>query len=145
MVLNVTVSAPNQSPWSGLAEKVIITSTTGQVGILSGHAAMVTTVDIGMLLIQTIENEWIPMISFSGIAVVNKDDLQILVNNYETAPTITEQVAEEELKEALENLEIAKNDNTNTLNKVFFSQQAKAASSRLIATQILNKKKVPFN
>ncbi len=50
MVLNVTVSAPNQSPWNSSANKVVITSTTGQVGILPGHAAMVTTVDIGLLL-----------------------------------------------------------------------------------------------
>jgi F-type H+-transporting ATPase subunit epsilon len=143
MGLNVTVSAPNQATWTGLAEKVIITSSTGQVGILSGHASMVTTVDIGMLLIQTPENEWIPMISFSGIAVVNKDDLQILLNNYETAPKINEQLAEEQLREALQNLENANDDNT--INKVLLSQKVKAASSRLIATQIVNKKKIPFS
>jgi F-type H+-transporting ATPase subunit epsilon len=143
MVLNVTVSAPNQSPWNALAEKVIITSTTGQIGILSGHASMVTTVDIGMLLVETVENEWIPIIAFNGIAVVNKNDLQILVNNYETAPKITEQAAEEELRKALEDLEDTKSNNK--LNKVFLSQKVKAASSRLIAIQILNKKKVPFN
>lgn len=143
MVLNVTISAPNQSPWTTLAQKVIITSTTGQIGILSGHASMVTTVDIGMLLIETLENEWIPIISFNGIGVVNKNDLQILVNNYEMTPKITEQAAEEELRKALENLEDTSNNNK--LNKVFLSQKVKAASSRLIAIQILNKKKVPFN
>ena len=143
MVLNVTVSAPNQSPWIEKANKVVITSTTGQIGILSGHAAMVTTVDIGLLLIETTENEWIPMISFSGIAVVNNDDLQILVSAYETAPKITEQSAEEELREALNSLSES-NTNTTT-DKVLLSQKVKAASSRFIATQIVNKKKVPFS
>ena len=143
MVLNVTVSAPNQSPWNSLANKVVITSTTGQVGILPGHAAMVTTVDIGLLLIETTNNEWIPLISFSGIAVVNNNDLQILVSAYETAPKITEQVAEQELREALNSL--APSNDDNTINKVLISQKVKAASSRLIATQIVNKKKVPFN
>jgi len=143
MVLNVTVSAPNQSPWNSLANKVVITSTTGQVGILPGHAAMVTTVDTGLLLIETTNNEWIPLISFNGIAVVNNNDLQILVSAYETAPKITEQVAEQELREALNSL--APSNDDNTINKVVISQKVKAASSRLIATQIVNKKKVPFN
>jgi F-type H+-transporting ATPase subunit epsilon len=143
MVLNVTVSAPNQSPWIEKANKVVITSTTGQIGILSGHAAMVTTVDIGLLLIETTENEWIPMISFSGIAVVNNDDLQILVSAYETAPKITEQTAEEELREALNTL--SESNTTSTTDKVLISQKVKAASSRFIATQIVNKKKVPFS
>jgi len=138
MVLNVTVSAPNQSPWIEKANKVVITSTTGQIGILSGHAAMVTTVDIGLLLIETTENEWIPMISFSGIAVVNNDDLQILVSAYETAPKITEQTAEEELREALNTL--SESNTTSTTDKVLISQKVKAASSRFIATQIVNKK-----
>ena len=143
MVLNVTVSAPNQSPWNSSANKVVITSTTGQVGILPGHAAMVTTVDIGLLLIETTNNEWIPLISFSCIAVVNNNDLQILVSAYETAPKITEQVAEQQLREALNSL--APSNDDNTINKVLISQKVKAASSRLIATQIVNKKKVPFN
>jgi F-type H+-transporting ATPase subunit epsilon len=143
MALNVTVSAPDQPAWTGLAEKVVITSTTGQIGILPGHAAMVTTVDIGILLIETRENEWIPMISFSGIAVVNKDDVQILVSAYEVAPKITEQIAEQELRDALNKLAEANDDNT--INKVLMSQKVKAASSRLIATQILNKKRVPFS
>ena len=143
MALNVTVSAPDQESWTGQAEKVVITSTTGQVGILPGHAAMVTTVDIGMLLIETSENEWIPMISFSGIAVVNNDYVQILLSAYEPAPRMTEEAADEQLREALNNLSTANEDDT--MNKVLMSQKVKAASSRLIATQIVNKKRVPFS
>lgn len=143
MALNVTVSAPDQESWTGQAEKVVITSTTGQVGILPGHAAMVTTVDIGMLLIETSENEWIPMISFSGIAVVNNDYVQILLSAYEPAPKMTEEAADEQLREALNNLSKANEDDT--MNKVLMSQKVKAASSRLIATQIVNKKRVPFS
>lgn len=141
MVLNVTVSAPTQLPWNKKANKVVITSTTGQIGILTGHASMVTTVDIGLLLIETIENEWIPMISFSGIAVVNNDDLQILVSAYETPPKLSQQDAEEQLRQVLNNL--AESNNSN-IDRVLISQKVKAASSRFIATQILNKKKVPF-
>jgi len=143
MALNVTVSAPDQESWTGQAEKVVITSTTGQVGILPGHAAMVTTVDIGMLLIETSENEWIPMISFSGIAVVNNDYVQILLSDYEAAPKMSEETADEQLREALSNLSQANEDDT--INKVLMSQKVKAASSRLIATQIISKKRVPFS
>lgn len=143
MVLNVTVSAPNQSPWNEKANKVVITTTTGQVGILPGHASMVTTVDIGLLLVETINNEWVPIVSFSGIAVINNDDLQILVSAYEIAPNIKEQIAEEELKQALN--ELTNSTDSNTTDKVLISQKIKASSARFIATQILNKKKVPFS
>lgn len=143
MVLNVTVSAANQIPWAETANEVIVTTTTGQIGILSGHAAMATTVDIGLLLIKTTKNEWVPLICYSGIAVVNNNDLQILVNGYETLTKTTEQNAEEELKEALNNLsEIPSN---NITDKVLISQKVKVASSKFLAMQIVNKKKVPFN
>ena len=126
MALNVTVSAPDQESWTGQAEKVVITSTTGQVGILPGHAAMVTTVDIGMLLIEINENEWMPMISFSGIAVVNNDYVQILLSAYESAPKMSEELEDEQLREALNNLSKANEDDT--MNKVLMSQKVKAAS-----------------
>jgi len=141
MVLNVTVSAPNQLTWNEKANKVIVTSTTGQIGILSGHASMVTTVDIGLLLIETVENQWIPIVSFSGIAVINNNDLQILVSAYEIKPKITEEVAEQELKEALNSFSDL---NNNTIDKVAISQKIKAASARFIALQIINKKKFHF-
>lgn len=143
MPLNVTVNAPDQETWTGEAEKVVITSTSGQLGILPGHAAMVTTVDIGMLLIEKSENEWLPMISFSGIAVVNNDYVQILLSSYEPAPQISEEMADEQLKTALNELAEAKDDLT--INQLLLSQRVKAASSRLVATQILNKKRLPFN
>lgn len=94
MALNVTVNAPDQETWTGQAEKVVITSTSGQLGILPGHAAMVTTVDVGMLLIEKTENEWLPMISFSGIAVVNNDYVQILLSSYESTLEINEETAD---------------------------------------------------
>jgi F-type H+-transporting ATPase subunit epsilon len=143
MVLNVTVSAPNQLTWTEKANKVIVTSTTGQVGILSGHAAMVTTVDIGLLLIETLDNEWVPIISFSGIAVINNNDLQILVSAYELTTNITEEIAEQQLKEALNNL-TESSTNSTTIDKVVISQRIKAASARFISLQIINKKRIPF-
>ena len=73
MRLNVTINAPDQESWTGQAEKVVLTSSTGQIGILPGHTSMVTTVDPGLILIEKSENEWLPMISFSGIAAVNND------------------------------------------------------------------------
>jgi F-type H+-transporting ATPase subunit epsilon len=143
MALNVTVNAPDQETWTGQAEKVVITSTSGQLGILPGHAAMVTTVDVGMLLIEKTENEWLPMISFSGIAVVNNDYVQILLSSYESTLEINEETADEQLKQALNALSDSQNDET--ANKVFLSQNVKAASSRLFATQIINKKRIPFS
>nr|QBS14374.1 F-type H+-transporting ATPase subunit epsilon [Vacuolaria virescens] len=143
MVLNVTISAPNQDSWIGTAEKVIITSTTGQIGMLAGHARLVTTVDIGLLLVEKTENDWDVMISFSGIAVVHNNDVQILLNAYEFAPKISEEIAEEEFQQAVRTLSQFKDDPT--INKLVLSQAVKTASSRRSAAKIFSRNIFPFS
>ena len=143
MRLNVTINAPDQESWTGQAEKVVLTSSTGQIGILPGHTSMVTTVDPGLILIEKSENEWLPMISFSGIAAVNNDFVQILLTSYEPTLEISEELADEQLKIALNELEESKD--YPTANKILLSQQAKTAAARLFGIQILTKKRLTFN
>lgn len=143
MRLNVTIHAPEQESWTGQAEKVVLTSSTGQIGILPGHTSMVTTVCPGLILIEKSENEWLPMISFCGVASVNNDFVEIILTSYEPTLEISEELADEQLKIALNELEESKDDPT--ANKILLSQQTKTAAARLFGIQILTKKRLPFN
>jgi F-type H+-transporting ATPase subunit epsilon len=49
MSLNVRVITPDQTVWDAPADEVILPSSTGQVGILSDHAPLLTALDIGVM------------------------------------------------------------------------------------------------
>lgn len=40
MTLTIRVISPDKTVWDGPADEVILPSTTGQLGVLSGHAPM---------------------------------------------------------------------------------------------------------
>ena len=42
MAISLKVLAPNKNVFEGVAEEVILPSTTGQLGILPGHISLVT-------------------------------------------------------------------------------------------------------
>ncbi|MEL6456596.1 MAG: F0F1 ATP synthase subunit epsilon, partial [Cyanobacteria bacterium J06623_5] len=52
MSLVVRVVAPDRTVWDDEAEEVILPSTTGQLGILGGHAPLLTALDTGVLRVQ---------------------------------------------------------------------------------------------
>ena len=49
MSLTLRVLAPDQNVFDGSADEVILPSTTGQLGILTGHISMLTAIDVGVL------------------------------------------------------------------------------------------------
>ena len=52
MSLVVRVVAPDKTVWDDEAEEVILPSTTGQLGILGGHAPLLTALDTGVLRVR---------------------------------------------------------------------------------------------
>jgi len=48
MSLTLRVLAPDQNVFDGSADEVILPSTTGQLGILTGHISMLTAIDVGV-------------------------------------------------------------------------------------------------
>ena len=57
MTLTLRVLAPDQSVFDGTADEVILPSTSGQVGILTGHVSMLTALDNGVMRLRN-GNEW---------------------------------------------------------------------------------------
>ena len=52
MVMNIRVLTPDRVICSTTADEVILPGLTGQVGVLDGHATLITALDTGLLRIK---------------------------------------------------------------------------------------------
>jgi len=57
MSLNVRVITPDKVVWDAEAEEIILPSSTGQLGILTDHAPLLTALDIGVMRLKA-EGNW---------------------------------------------------------------------------------------
>ena len=87
MTLTVSVIAPDKTVWKGDAQEVILPSTTGQVGILSGHAPLLTALDIGVMRVRA-DKDWQAIALMGGFAEVEDNQVTILVNGAEQGSAI---------------------------------------------------------
>ena len=102
MSLVVRVVAPDQTVWDDEAEEVILPSTTGQLGILGGHAPLLTALDTGVLRVRSTDSnkEWTSIALMGGFAEVEEDEVTILVNGAERGDSIDQTEAEKEYETA---------------------------------------------
>mgnify|MGYP001036749467 CR=1 FL=1 len=101
MSLQVRVIAPDKTVWEAQADEVILPSTTGQLGILGGHAPLLSALDTGVMRVRP-GKEWVPIALMGGFAEVDNDLVTILVNGAERGADIdleTSRTAYEEAKE----------------------------------------------
>lgn len=87
MTLTVRVIAPDKTVWDSSAEEIILPSTTGQIGILSGHAPLLTALDTGVMRVRPDKN-WVAIALMGGFAEVENDVVTILVNGAERSDSI---------------------------------------------------------
>lgn len=92
MTLTVRVVAPDKTVWDSQAEEVILPSTTGQLGILTGHAPLLTALDTGVMRVRADKN-WVPIALMGGFAEVENNEVTILVNSAERGDTINREEA----------------------------------------------------
>lgn len=132
MTLQVCVITSDRIVWNGTVKEVILPSTSGQLGILSGHAPLLTALDIGVMKIRTDKN-WKNLVVMGGFAEVDHDILKILVNSAEVDDKINKEEAQVEFSRAQTHLEQA-NKGNNRLEQVKASQAFKRARARLQAS-----------
>jgi F-type H+-transporting ATPase subunit epsilon len=97
MSLHVNIIAPDRNVWDSNAEEVILPSSTGQLGILKGHAPLLTALDIGVMRVR-VDKDWIPVVLMGGFAEVENDELTILVNGAEEGSKIDKDEAQKNLE-----------------------------------------------
>lgn len=131
MTLNVRVIAPDRTVWDDTAQEIILPSTTGQLGILTGHAPLLSALDIGVMRVRT-DKEWIPVVLMGGFAEVEDDLVTILVNGAEPGKDIDRKEAEAEYSQA--QADFAKAESGTSKQEKLQSQKAlKRARARLQA------------
>ena len=101
MSLTLRVLAPDQSVFDGIADEVILPSTTGQVGILPGHVTMLAALDTGVMRLRD-GNGWSTIALMGGFAEVEADEVTVLVNAAELGSSINASTAEAEFEEHVE-------------------------------------------
>ncbi|ACK67618.1 ATP synthase F1, epsilon subunit [Rippkaea orientalis PCC 8801] len=131
MALQVRVITPDKIVWDGDVEEAILPSTSGQLGILPSHAPLLTNLDIGVMRVR-LDKDWKSLVVMGGIAEVEQDILQVLVNSAEIGDDITKEDAQADFSEAQSRLEEA-NKGSDRREQIKASQAYKRARARLQA------------
>nr|YP_011004405.1 ATP synthase CF1 epsilon subunit [Asplenium antiquum]WPT27061.1 ATP synthase CF1 epsilon subunit [Asplenium antiquum] len=87
MVLNLRVMAPNRMVWNSEVWEIVSSTNSGQIGILSNHAPLLTALDMGVLKIRH-DGQWSAMAPMGGFAMIENNQVTILVNEAERATEI---------------------------------------------------------
>jgi len=133
MVLNIRVLTPDRVICSTTADEVVLPGLTGQVGILDGHAALITALDTGLLRIK-LDNKWTPIILCGGLAEIDRNRVTVLVNDVEELASIELNEATQELEKATLAVENADSSKA----KLDASIELKKATARVEAINYLS-------
>ena len=131
MTLTVRVIAPDKTVWDSEAQEVILPSTTGQLGILSGHAPLLTALDTGVMRVRA-EKDWMPIALMGGFAEVEEDEVTILVNGAERGDDIDKEAARLAYEEAEKRLQTAESSD-DLQEKIQAKKTLKRSRARLQA------------
>lgn len=132
MVLTVRVIAPDKTVWDSSAEEVILPSTTGQLGILSGHAPLLTALETGVMRVRSADRTWVPIALMGGFAEVENNEVTVLVNGAERGDSIDRDAARTAYTEA-ESRYSQLQASTNKQEQIQATQALKRARARLQA------------
>lgn len=132
MALTVRVIAPDKTVWDTSAEEVILPSTTGQIGILSGHAPLLTALETGVMRVRSADKTWVPIALMGGFAEVENNEVTVLVNGAERGDSIDREVARAAYTEA-ESRYSKLQASTNKQEQIQATQALKRARARLQA------------
>nr|UDP57190.1 ATP synthase CF1 epsilon chain [Melicytus alpinus]UDP57274.1 ATP synthase CF1 epsilon chain [Melicytus chathamicus]UDP57358.1 ATP synthase CF1 epsilon chain [Melicytus crassifolius]UDP57442.1 ATP synthase CF1 epsilon chain [Melicytus dentatus]UDP57526.1 ATP synthase CF1 epsilon chain [Melicytus drucei]UDP57610.1 ATP synthase CF1 epsilon chain [Melicytus flexuosus]UDP57694.1 ATP synthase CF1 epsilon chain [Melicytus lanceolatus]UDP57778.1 ATP synthase CF1 epsilon chain [Melicytus micranthu len=99
MILNLCVLTPNQIVWDSEVKEIVLSTNSGQIGVLPNHASIATAIDIGILRIR-LNDQWVRVALMGGFARIGNNEITILANDAEKGSDI-------DLEEAQQTLEIA--------------------------------------
>jgi F-type H+-transporting ATPase subunit epsilon len=132
MVIDVQVLTPDRVICTTIADVVVLPGLTGQIGVLNGHAALIASLDTGLLRIK-LDQKWTPIIVCGGLVEVSKDVVTVLVNDVEELFSVELNEATNELKRATSALESVENSK----DRIEASIELKKAVARLEAIDYL--------
>nr|YP_010538960.1 ATP synthase CF1 epsilon subunit [Datisca cannabina]UYF12821.1 ATP synthase CF1 epsilon subunit [Datisca cannabina] len=105
MTLNLCVLTPNRIVWDSEVKEIILSTNSGQIGVLPNHAPIATAVDIGILRLRlNLNDQWLTMALMGGFARIGNNEVTVLVNDAEKGSDIDPQEAQQTLEIAEANL-----------------------------------------
>lgn len=131
MALTVRVVSPDKTVWDSSVEEIILPSTTGQLGILGGHAPLITALDIGVMRVRE-NKEWVAIALMGGFAEVEADEVTILVNGAERGDSIDQSKAATDYQAAQEKFNALSGDNRQA--SIQANRELKRARARVQAS-----------
>jgi F-type H+-transporting ATPase subunit epsilon len=132
MTLKLDVSTAIEQIWDSEVEEVILSTNSGKIGILPDHKDILTALDIGITKAR-VDNQWIAITIFGGIAEVRNNIVTIVTVDAQKASDINLEEAESNLALAQENL----NKATSLKEKIEANLILEKSKVRLEAAQSL--------
>lgn len=131
MTLTVKVISPDQTLLDTVAEEVILPSSTGQLGILSDHAPLISALEIGVLRFRK-DKAWTAIALTGGFAEVEENEVTVLVRGGELGSDINPEEARQALTKAEEAFANVKAEDKQ--GKIQAEQNLRKARARVQAT-----------
>ena len=131
MSLNLKVITPDSIVWEDAVEEVILPSITGQLGILTNHAPLITALEIGVMRVRP-GKDWKSISLMGGFAEVENNVIKVLVNGAEIGEKIDLESAKSDFESAKANVEAAEQTD-DPLEKNRATQAFKKARARFQA------------
>ncbi len=103
MTLNLCVLTPNRIIWDSEVKEIILSTNSGQIGVLPNHAPIAAALDIGLLRIR-LNDQWLTVALMGGFARIGNNEITILGNDAEMSTDIDPQEAQQALEIAETNL-----------------------------------------
>jgi len=128
MSLNVRVITPDKVVWDATVDELILPSSTGQLGVLTDHAPLLTALDIGVMKLKS-GTEWTSIVIMEGFAEVEDNTVTILCNGAEEGNSIDLSTAQAEL----ERLTLVVDEVTTKKEKIEATIELRKAKARLQA------------
>jgi ATP synthase F1 epsilon subunit len=99
MRLQVCILTPDCIFQKEEIDELILPTRTGQIGILNNHASLITALDIGLIMARN-QSNWKTLALIGGFALIQKNQVTILVNEAVTASSVEEDEVKKTLDEA---------------------------------------------
>ena len=128
MSLNVRVITPDKVVWDAMADELVLPSSTGQIGILTDHAPLLTALDIGVMKLKS-NSDWTSIVLMEGFAEVEDNKVTILCNGAEEGSSIDATTAQQEL----EKVTLLVDEATTKKEKIEATIELRKAKARLQA------------
>ena len=128
MTFNVRVISPDKIVLDVDAEELILPTSTGQLGILTDHAPLLTALDIGVMRVKT-ETGWNSIVLLEGFAEVEANKVTVLCNGAEEASSINLKTAQD----AREKIILLVEETTTKKEKIEATIELRIAKARLQA------------